>query len=102
MDIIAIVEQLGVLPREMLVWASTDSANVKNGITQWMKNLINNNLRTSDGKPVATRSLWKKLIELVQMHKRVEWPWVKAHSCLLLNECSAELAIGGVMNEKHP
>jgi hypothetical protein len=86
----------------MHVWISTDWAYVKNRITQWMGNWVKNNRRTRNGKPVANRSLWKKLIEVVKLHARVEWSWVKAHSGIVLNECADMLATRGVNNVKRP
>jgi hypothetical protein len=52
-----------------------------------------------DGKPVANKSLWQQLIDVVKTHERVEWSSVKAHSGIVLNECADVPATRGVMNE---
>jgi ribonuclease HI len=77
MEILAVVEALANIPDGMHVWVMTDSAYVKNGITQWVPNWIRNNWKNSGGARVSNQSLWKRLIAAVERMKRVEWSWVK-------------------------
>jgi ribonuclease HI len=70
MEIDAVIEALRIIPAGMHVWISTDSAYVKNWITQWLPNWMKNNWRINQGKPVANKSLWQKLWEVAQMHQR--------------------------------
>jgi ribonuclease HI len=93
MEIRAVVEALRVLPPGMHAWVSTDSAYVKNGITQWLPKWMRNNWKNSQGAPVANKSLWQKLYEEVGRQTLVEWSWVKAHNGTLLNEC-ADIPVG--------
>jgi ribonuclease HI len=99
MELAAVVEALSVLPEQMYVWVMTDSAYVKNGITQWLPNWIANKWQNSQGNRVANKTLWEKSMEKVQRMKRVEWSWMKAHNGRLLNECADTLATKGVKNE---
>jgi ribonuclease HI len=78
---------------------STDSAYVKRGIIDWLPGWISNNWWNSSNVPVANKTLWQKFIEMVSRVHKIEWPWVKAHSGILLNECADTLATKGVFNE---
>jgi ribonuclease HI len=102
MELLAVTEALANLPDGMHVWVMTDSAYVKNGITQWVPTWIRNNWRNSGGARVANKSLWERLIAGVNRMRRVEWSWVKAHNGRLLNECADTLATRGVLNQQRP
>jgi ribonuclease HI len=99
MEVLAVTEALANIPDGMHVWIMTDSAYVKNGITQWVANWIRNGWKNAGGVRVANRSLWERLIAAVGRMRRVEWSWVKAHNGRLLNECADTLATKGVRNE---
>jgi hypothetical protein len=60
--------------------------------SEWMGNWRQHNWKTSDGKPVANKSPWLKLIEVAETHGGIEWSWVKAYSGMMLNECTDALA----------
>jgi ribonuclease HI len=77
MEILAVTEALANLPDGMHVWITTDSAYVKNAITQWVPTWIRNGWKNSGGARVASKSLWERLIAPVNRMKRVEWSWVK-------------------------
>jgi ribonuclease HI len=100
MEILAVTEALENIPDGMHVWVMTDSAYVKNGITQLVSNWIRNGWKNAGGVRVSNKSLWQKLIAAVGRMKRVEWSWVKAHNGRLLNECADMLATKGVHGEQ--
>jgi ribonuclease HI len=99
MEILAFTEAFVNIPDGMHVWIMTDSAYVKNGITQWVTGWVRNNWKNSSGAKVSNKSLWERLIAAVDRMRRVEWSWVKAHNGRLLNECADMLATKGVYNE---
>jgi ribonuclease HI len=53
MELCAVIEALSILPEGSFVWISTDSACVKEGITEWTGSWIQCDWRTSFGSPVA-------------------------------------------------
>jgi ribonuclease HI len=57
MEILAVTEALANIPDDMHVWIMTDSAYVKNGITQWVSNWIRNGWKNSSGARVSNKSL---------------------------------------------
>jgi ribonuclease HI len=73
MEILAVTEALANIPDGMHVWIMTDSAYVKNGITQWVPNWIRNGWKNAGGARVSNKSLWERLITAVGRMKRVEW-----------------------------
>jgi ribonuclease HI len=99
MEILAVTEALANIPNDMHVWIMTDSAYVKNGITQWVPNWVRNGWKNSSGVRLSNKSLWERLIAAVNRMRRVEWSWVKAHNGRLLNECADMLATKGVRGE---
>jgi ribonuclease HI len=100
MEILAVTEALANISDAMHVWIMTDSAYVKNGMTQWVSNWMRNGWKNSSGARVSNKPLWEKLITAVDRMRRVEWSWVKAHNGRLLNECADVLATKGVYNEQ--
>jgi ribonuclease HI len=102
MEILAVTEALANIPDGMHVWGMTDSAYVKNGITEWVSNWIRNGWKNTGGARVSNKSLWQKLMAAVNRMKRVEWSWVKAHNGRLLNEWADTLATRGVMGVPRP
>jgi ribonuclease HI len=102
MEILAVTEALAHISDDMHVWIMTDSAYVKNGITQWVPNCIRNCWKNSGGVRVSNKSLWEDLSAAVNRMRKVEWSWVKAHNGRLLNECADMLATNGVFNEPRP
>jgi ribonuclease HI len=102
MEILAMTEALANIPDGMHVWIMTDSAYVKDGITQWVGNWQRNGWKNSSGARIANKSLWERLVATVNRMRRVEWSWVKAHIGRLLNECADMLATRGVYGEQRP
>jgi ribonuclease HI len=64
-EILAVTEALANIPDGMNVWIMTDSAYVKNGITQLVSNWMRNGWNNSSGAQVANKSLWERLIAAV-------------------------------------
>jgi ribonuclease HI len=84
MELKAIIEGLRALKEPCEVLANTDSAYLKNGITEWLpKWKANGWTRHVQGKPgrqpVKNQDLWMELDDLVQPH-HIRWEWVKGHA----------------------
>ena len=85
MELMAPIAALSKITKKKKVQIFTDSQYVKMGITNWIHNWIKNNWQTSKKEDVKNKDLWLNLYELTQSHD-VEWHWVKAHACNILNE----------------
>jgi ribonuclease HI len=94
MELTAVIEALAALRRPSRVAVYTDSAYVKNGITQWIHAWKQRGWRTADKQPVKNAELWRRLDELAQQH-RVSWHWVKGHAGDPGNERADRLANRG-------
>ncbi|WP_068318550.1 ribonuclease HI [Polycladidibacter hongkongensis] len=95
MELQAAIEALNTLKRPCEVDLYTDSAYVKNGITQWMHNWKRKGWRTASNSPVKNAELWQALDSAAQRHQ-VQWHWVKGHAGLEENEKADELARRGM------
>lgn len=95
MELTAVIEGLSALRKPSRVAVYTDSAYVKNGITQWIHGWKQRGWRTADKQPVKNIELWQKLDTLAQQH-RVSWHWVKGHAGDPGNERADLLANRGV------
>lgn len=95
MELTAVIKGLEALNKSCQVKVTTDSKYVLTGITEWMPNWKKRNWRTASKKPVLNVDLWKKLDELVALHK-VDWDWVKGHSGHIENDIADELANLGI------
>lgn len=91
MELLAAIRGLQALKRPCHVTLVTDSAYVKNGITQWIRGWQRNGWRTADKKPVKNADLWQELIEASAPH-RIDWTWVKGHAGDADNERADRLA----------
>lgn len=102
MELMAAVEALRALKSPCRVTLTTDSAYVKNGITQWVKGWQKNGWRTADNKPVKNVDLWQALVEASSPHT-LRWEWVKGHSGHVENErvdALARAAIAQMLSEQ--
>ena len=100
MELSAVIEGLSVLKRRTRVRIVTDSAYVKNGVTQWIHGWKANSWRrkTSNGfKPLKNMDLWKSLDSLTGSHD-AELVQVKGHSGHPENERCDELAVAAYKN----
>ena len=95
MELLAAISALEALTRDSAVTIVTDSAYVKNGITEWIHGWKRNGWRTADKKPVKNVELWQELDAQVARHQ-VRWEWVKGHAGDPGNERADELANQGV------
>jgi hypothetical protein len=80
----------------MVVWVTTDSQYVHEGVLDWMPKWKRNGWKNSKKQGVANAVLWCELDTAIGQHARVEFDWAKAHSGILLNECADQLATRGV------
>ena len=95
MELMAAIAALEALTRDSDLIIVTDSAYVKNGITEWMDNWKRKGWRTAGGPPVKNVDLWQRLDVARQRH-RVEWRWIKGHAGHIENERADELARAGM------
>jgi len=95
MELFAAIAALEALKKPSDVDLTTDSAYVKNGITQWIHGWKRNGWRTADKKPVKNAELWQRLEAATDRHK-VTWHWIKGHAGHAENERADELARQGM------
>ncbi|NKB46276.1 MAG: ribonuclease HI [Legionellales bacterium] len=91
MELMAAIQGLRALSRQMPVTITTDSKYVKQGITEWIARWKKNGWRTANRMPVKNVDLWRELDELVQQHP-VQWQWIRGHSGHPENERADQLA----------
>ena len=95
MELMAAIAALEALTRDSDLIIVTDSAYVKNGITEWMDNWKRKGWRTAGGPPVKNVDLWQRL-DAARLRHRVEWRWIKGHAGHAENERADELARAGL------
>ena len=95
MELMAAIAALSALKRRSHVELYTDSAYVKNGISQWIHGWKRNGWKTADKKSVKNAELWQQLDELRSQHE-ISWHWVKGHAGHPENERADELAREGM------
>ena len=95
MELMAAISALEALTRPSEITITTDSAYVKNGVTQWIHGWKRNGWRTADRKPVKNVELWQRL-EAAQARHKVRWEWIKGHAGHAENERADELARVGM------
>jgi ribonuclease HI len=91
MELTAAIEALNALKRPCNVRLHTDSAYVRDGITQWIDGWKRNGWKTAARKPVRNAELWQALDEARRRHK-VEWHWIRGHAGHPENERADALA----------
>ncbi len=69
----------------------TDSTYVRDGVTRWIHDWKRKGWKTSAGKPVKNKDLWKRLDAISSQHD-VQWEWVKGHAGHPGNERADTLA----------
>ena len=95
MELLAAISALEALTRASDVVVVTDSAYVKNGVTEWIHGWKRNGWRTSGRDPVKNVDLWQRLDAAQALHK-VEWRWIKGHAGHVENERADALARAGM------
>ena len=95
MELQAAIEGLRALKESCQVVLTTDSVDVKNGITSWLDGWKQKGWKTAAKKPVKNVDLWQALDEQNQRHQ-VDWHWVKGHSGHRENDIADQLANRGI------
>lgn len=95
MELLAAISALEALSRASDLTVVTDSAYVKNGVTEWIHGWKRNGWRTASRAPVKNADLWQRLDEAQTRHQ-VEWRWIKGHAGHAENEKADELARAGM------
>ena len=95
MELMAVIEGLRALKRQMRVRVHTDSQYVQKGITEWIAGWKRRGWKTANRQPVKNVDLWQALEREAARH-RVEWFWVKGHAGHVDNERADVLARRGV------
>ena len=95
MELLAAINALEALEKPSEITVVTDSAYVKGGITEWIRNWKRRGWRTSGGDPVKNEDLWRRLEEAASRHK-VTWRWIKGHAGHAENERADALARAGM------
>ena len=95
MELMAAISALEALSKPSEITIITDSAYVKNGITDWITGWKRKGWRTAGGPPVKNVELWQRL-EAAQARHTVIWRWIKGHAGHAENERADELARAGM------
>jgi ribonuclease HI len=95
MELMAAISALEALTRASDVIVVTDSAYVKNGVTEWIHGWKRNGWRTAGRDPVKNADLWQRL-DAAQGRHKVEWRWIKGHAGHAENERADALARAGM------
>jgi ribonuclease HI len=101
MELLAAISALEALSRPSELTIVTDSAYVKNGVTEWIHAWKRKNWRTAGGSPVKNIELWQRLEAAAARHQ-VTWRWIKGHAGHAENERADALARAGMAPFKAP
>lgn len=95
MELLAAISALEALTRASELTIVTDSAYVKNGVTEWIHGWKRNGWRTAGKDPVKNAELWQRL-DAAQARHKVVWRWIKGHAGHAENERADALARAGM------
>jgi ribonuclease HI len=95
MELMAAISALEALTKPSEITIVTDSAYVKNGVTEWIHAWKRRGWRTAGGSPVKNVELWQRL-EQAQARHAVTWRWIKGHAGHAENERADALARAGM------
>lgn len=95
MELLAAISALEALTKISELTIITDSAYVKNGVTEWIHSWKRNGWRTAGKDPVKNVDLWQRLDAAQSQHK-VVWRWIKGHAGHAENERADALARAGM------
>lgn len=95
MELLAAISALETLAKPSEITVVTDSAYVKNGVTEWIHGWKRNGWRTAGKDPVKNVELWQRLDAAAARH-RVQWRWIKGHAGHEENERADALARAGM------
>jgi ribonuclease HI len=93
MELLAAIRGLEALKYPCSVEISTDSQYVHNAFAKgWIERWRRNGWRTAEKKPVLNDDLWRRLLELGELHE-VRWRWVRGHAADVENNRADVLAV---------
>ena len=95
MELLAAISALETLAKPSEITVVTDSAYVKNGVTEWIHGWKRNGWRTAGKDPVKNAELWQRL-DAAQARHTVVWKWIKGHAGHIENERADALARAGM------
>lgn len=95
MELMAAISALEALTKPVEITIVTDSAYVKNGVTEWIHAWKRNGWKTAARAPVKNVELWQRL-EAAQARHKVVWRWIKGHAGHAENERADALARAGM------
>lgn len=95
MELTAAISALEALSKPVEITIVTDSAYVKNGVTEWIHGWKRNGWRTAGKDPVKNVELWQRL-DAAQARHKVIWRWIKGHAGHAENERADALARAGM------
>jgi ribonuclease HI len=95
MELMAAISALEALAKPVEITIVTDSAYVKNGVTEWIHAWKRNGWRTAGKDPVKNAELWQRL-DAAQARHKVIWRWIKGHAGHAENERADALARAGM------
>ena len=95
MELMAAISALEALSRPSALTIITDSAYVKNGVTEWIHNWKRRGWKTAGGPPVKNVELWQRL-DAAQARHKVVWKWIKGPAGHEGNERADALARAGM------
>jgi ribonuclease HI len=96
MELMAAISALEALSKPVEITIVTDSAYVKNGVTEWIHGWKRNGWRTAGKDPVKNVELWQRL-DAAQARHKVIWRWIKGHAGHAENERADALARAGMV-----
>lgn len=100
MEMTAVIEGLTCLKEPCEVDVYSDSAYTVNAFSQgWVFCWAKNSFKKADNKPVLNEDLWRKLLELCNIH-RLNFVKVKGHADNEYNNICDKLATDAVKNYK--
>jgi len=95
MELMAAISALEALTKPVEITIVTDSAYVKNGVTEWIHGWKRNGWKTAARAPVKNVELWQRL-DAAQARHKVVWRWIKGHAGHAENERADALARAGM------
>lgn len=92
MELMAVIQGLRALNREVGVLVVSDSQYVLKGLNSWMAGWKKKGWKLANGKPVKNIDLWQELDQLKQKHQ-LTFQYVPGHAGHPENERCDELAV---------
>ena len=97
MELLAPIMAIKRIKEKSEITVYTDSAYLKNGITDWIKKWEKNGWKSSSNQPIKNKDLWLELNKLCSDHS-VAWIWVEGHSNNEFNNLADKLATQAIKN----